>query len=163
MIFASLGTMNIAFNRMAKAVDEWAAITKEEVIVQTGYTDYPYKHAKAFKFCTKEQMKGYISRADILILRAVRGGGRVGKPLGFSPGSHLPQPGTPGRRFLRGGVLQGRDTLLPSREEVLGRYPLLRPLRVCRPGLRCGARGAPALRLRGLLPGVGMTAQVFTN
>ena len=62
MIFASLGTMNIAFNRMAKAVDEWAAITKEEVIVQTGYTDYPYKHAKAFKFCTKEQMKGYISR-----------------------------------------------------------------------------------------------------
>ena len=96
-------------------------------------------------------------------LRAVRGGGRVGKPLGFSPGSHLPQPGTPGRRFLRGGVLQGRDTLLPSREEVLGRYPLLRPLRVCRPGLRCGARGAPALRLRGLLPGVGMTAQVFTN
>ena len=31
MIFASLGTMNIAFNRMAKAVDEWAAITKEEV------------------------------------------------------------------------------------------------------------------------------------
>jgi len=29
----------------------------------------------------------------------------VGKPLGFSPGSHLPQPGTPGRRFLRGGVL----------------------------------------------------------
>lgn len=69
MIFASLGTMNIAFNRMAKAVDEWAAITKEEVIVQTGYTDYPYKHAKAFKFCTKEQMKGYISRADILILQ----------------------------------------------------------------------------------------------
>lgn len=67
--FASLGTMNIAFNRMAKAVDEWAAITKEEVIVQTGYTDYPYKHAKAFKFCTKEQMKGYISRADILILQ----------------------------------------------------------------------------------------------
>ena len=39
MIFASLGTMNIAFNRMAKAVDEWAAITKDEVIVQTGYTD----------------------------------------------------------------------------------------------------------------------------
>lgn len=23
----------------------------------------------------------------------------MGKPLGFSPGSHLPQPGTPGRRF----------------------------------------------------------------
>ena len=70
----------------------------------------------------------------------------------------------PGRRG--GGFyveVSYKDTLLPSREEVLGRYPLLRPLRVCRPGLRCGARGAPALRLRGLLPGVGMTAQVFTN
>ena len=33
-------------------------------------------------------------------LRAVRGGGRVGKPLWVLPGfPHLPQPGTPGRRF----------------------------------------------------------------
>lgn len=44
----------------------------------------------------------------------------MGKPLGFAPGSHLPQPVTPGRRVLRGGVLQGRGTLLPAREEVLG-------------------------------------------
>lgn len=69
MIFASLGTMDMPFYRMAKAVDEFAATTVEEVIVQTGYTDYEYKHAKAFTFCTKEEMAQYISKASVLILQ----------------------------------------------------------------------------------------------
>ena len=69
MIFASLGTMDMPFNRMAKAVDEFAATTKEEVVVQTGYTDYNYQYAKSFKFCTKVEMRQYISDASILILQ----------------------------------------------------------------------------------------------
>ena len=69
MIFASLGTMDMPFYRMAKAVDEFAATTKEEVIVQTGHTDFNYQHAKSFKFCTKDEMRQYISDASILILQ----------------------------------------------------------------------------------------------
>lgn len=69
MIFASLGTMDMPFDRMAKAVDEFAATSEEEVVVQTGYTDYDYRHAKAFRFCTKEEMRQYISEASILILQ----------------------------------------------------------------------------------------------
>lgn len=69
MIFASLGTMDMPFVRMAKAVDEFAAIAKEEVVVQTGFTEYPYLHAKAFDFCTKDEMQQYIAQADILILQ----------------------------------------------------------------------------------------------
>lgn len=69
MIFASLGTMDMPFYRMAMAVDEFAATTEEEVVVQTGYTDYEYKYAKAFPFCTKEEMTQYISKASILILQ----------------------------------------------------------------------------------------------
>ena len=69
MIFASLGTMDMPFFRMAKAVDEFASTCKEEVIVQTGYTDYKYQYAHAFKFCTKEEMRRYISEANILILQ----------------------------------------------------------------------------------------------
>lgn len=69
MIFASLGTMDMAFERMAKAVDEFAATVDEEVIVQTGYTHYIYKHAKPFGFCTKDEMQTYIDRASILILQ----------------------------------------------------------------------------------------------
>ena len=69
MIFASLGTMDMPFYRMAKAVDEFAANCGEEVIVQTGYTFFPYKYAKAFSFCTKDEMQQYLSQADILILQ----------------------------------------------------------------------------------------------
>lgn len=69
MIFASLGTMDMPFYRMAKAVDEFAAISEEEVVVQTGHTDYNYKNAHTFKFCTKEEMQHYISEASILILQ----------------------------------------------------------------------------------------------
>ena len=57
------------FRRMAKAVDEFASHCDEEVIVQTGYTDYDYQHAHAFKFCTKDEMQKYIADADILILQ----------------------------------------------------------------------------------------------
>ena len=69
MIFVSLGTMDMPFVRMAKAVDDWAATSEEEVIVQTGYTRYDYKYAKAFDFCTKDEMQDYISRASVLILQ----------------------------------------------------------------------------------------------
>lgn len=70
MIFVSLGTMDMPFYRMAKAVDEWAATTDEKIVVQTGYTDYEYKNIKnIFRFCTKDEMQRYIDEAGILILQ----------------------------------------------------------------------------------------------
>lgn len=69
MIFASLGTMDMPFTRMAKAIDEWATTNNEEIIVQTGHTKYDYRNAKAFDFCTKDEMLEYIDRADMLILQ----------------------------------------------------------------------------------------------
>ena len=69
MIFASLGTMDMPLERMAKAIDEWAGKCEEEVIVQTGHTSYPYRHAKAFGFCTKEEMKRYMEEASMVILQ----------------------------------------------------------------------------------------------
>ena len=61
--------MDMAFVRMAKAVDNFAETTTDEVIVQTGHTNYDYHHAKAFAFCTKEEMKRYIESADMVILQ----------------------------------------------------------------------------------------------
>lgn len=69
MIFASLGTMDMPFTRMAKVVDDFASTTNEEVIVQTGHTDFDYKFAKPFTFCTKPEMQKYIKEASILILQ----------------------------------------------------------------------------------------------
>ncbi len=69
MIFASLGTMDMPFVRMARAIDKWASTNDEEVVVQTGYTVYNYKYCHSFDFCTKEVMQQYIKNADILILQ----------------------------------------------------------------------------------------------
>lgn len=70
MIFASLGTMDMPFVRMARAVDDFAASVDDEVIVQTGHTPYLYNNvSKYFAFCTKDEMQKYISEADILILQ----------------------------------------------------------------------------------------------
>lgn len=77
MIFASLGTMNMPFVRMARAIDEFASTPNERVIVQTGYTDYHYQYAQAFKFCTKDEMQHYINEAAIVILQG--GWGRFRK------------------------------------------------------------------------------------
>lgn len=81
MIFASLGTMDMPFIRMAKAVDSLAASTKEKIIVQTGFTNYPYKHAESFHFCTKTEMEQYIRQADILILQG--GWGTISEAMEF--------------------------------------------------------------------------------
>ena len=69
MIFASLGTMDMPFVRMAEAVDHLAETIDEEVIVQTGYTPFEYRHARSFDFCTQSEMQAYIREAGILILQ----------------------------------------------------------------------------------------------
>lgn len=70
MIFVSLGTMDMPFERMAYAVDKFAASCDEEVIVQTGWTDYKYQHVhKVFKMCTKEDMAHYQQVASVLIMQ----------------------------------------------------------------------------------------------
>ena len=69
MIFASLGTMDMPFVRMAEAIDTLAGQLDEPVIVQTGHTDYAYQHAQAFTFCTKEEMQRYLNEARIVVLQ----------------------------------------------------------------------------------------------
>lgn len=60
------------FERMAFAIDMFAASTDEEVVVQTGWTDYPYKHvSKSFKMCTKEEMEHYQMRLHCLLCRGM--------------------------------------------------------------------------------------------
>lgn len=61
--------MDMPFDRMAKAVDMLAATIDEEVIVQTGFTEYNYKKAHAFDFCKREEMQDYISKASVLIFQ----------------------------------------------------------------------------------------------
>lgn len=79
MIFVSLGTMDMHFFQMAKAVDEWAVTIEENVVVQTGYTDYPNYNVEHLKFCTKLEMQKYMAEADVLVLQG--GWGSVSEAL----------------------------------------------------------------------------------
>ena len=72
--------MDMPFERMAYAIDEFAATVDEEVVVQTGWTDYPYKHVrKVFKMCTKEEMEHYQATASLLIMQG--GWGAIGESM----------------------------------------------------------------------------------
>lgn len=75
MILFSLGTHSQDFSRMAKAADDFAATTRERVVVQTGYTHYEFKNVKEhFDFCSKDRMQQLMDEADILVLQGGWGG-----------------------------------------------------------------------------------------
>lgn len=70
MIFSSFGNVpaKLSFTRMAKAVDEFAKNSDEEVLVQIGNTVYDFKYANTVKFLTHDSMLDVMSHASILIL-----------------------------------------------------------------------------------------------
>ena len=70
MIFVTFGTMDMPFERMAYAVDQFAASCDEEVVVQTGWTRYDFKYvSKSFQMCTKDEMANYQRNASIIIMQ----------------------------------------------------------------------------------------------
>lgn len=74
-ILCSLGTHTQDFTRMAMALDEIAASSCHNFIVQTGYTNYKFQNiTDYFSFCPKEKMQNLITEADILILQGGWGG-----------------------------------------------------------------------------------------
>ena len=69
MIFASFGNSPIPFIRMAEAVDSYAAQSSEDVIVQSGYTQYQYKHCKVIQFMDKETFFQNLRRCSVAVLQ----------------------------------------------------------------------------------------------
>lgn len=71
MIFSVFGNApaHMSFDRMAKAVDEFAKISDEDVLVQTGYTQYQFKYANTVKFMEHNQLLETIQKASLVILQ----------------------------------------------------------------------------------------------
>lgn len=69
MIFVILGSQKFQFNRLLKYIDELIEnkIITEEVIVQSGYSDYSLKNAKSFPFLEKNKFEEYISEARVIV------------------------------------------------------------------------------------------------
>ncbi len=69
MIFVTVGTHEQPFDRLIRCIDELkasGAIT-EEVMIQTGYTDYEPRHCSWSKLLPYSDMEKYVKQARIVI------------------------------------------------------------------------------------------------
>jgi UDP-N-acetylglucosamine transferase subunit ALG13 len=75
MIFVTLGTFPTPFTRPLKALDELCqtGIISEEVIVQSGYTQFKSDYLKMLPFISPQEMEDYIKEARIVITHAGTG------------------------------------------------------------------------------------------
>lgn len=69
MIFVTVGTHEQQFNRLIKEIDQLKEkeIIKEEVFIQTGYSDYEPQFCQWKKFLKYNEMGIYIKKARIVI------------------------------------------------------------------------------------------------
>ena len=67
MIYVSMGTSG-SFPRLLKRMDELAAETDLEIVVQTGHTPQTAKHCRMIQFVSSQ--KDYFQQADLIISHA---------------------------------------------------------------------------------------------
>jgi len=68
MILVLFGTNRFPFERLAREIENLAARSSEEIIVQLGYTDYCPQRARCFHFLPRSELHSLIRRADIVIV-----------------------------------------------------------------------------------------------
>lgn len=67
MIFVTVGTHEQAFDRLIKYMDEWASGHDEDVVIQTGYSDYEPEHCRWSKLYPYQAMVDMVADARIVI------------------------------------------------------------------------------------------------
>lgn len=69
MIFVCVGSRDYQFNRLLKALDELAAAGKitDEIVAQTGPSEYEPKHYTWFRYLDQDVFKDYQQKADLII------------------------------------------------------------------------------------------------
>lgn len=69
MIFVTVGTHEQQFNRLIAAVDRLKekSIIKDDVFIQTGYSDYIPRHCEYKNIISFEEMSNYMRQASIVI------------------------------------------------------------------------------------------------
>ena len=67
MIFVTVGTHEQQFDRLIEYMDKWAAGHDEEVVIQTGYSEYEPKNCQCSKLYPYEKMRELTDKARIVI------------------------------------------------------------------------------------------------
>lgn len=72
LIFLTVGTWRIGYDRLVKAVDELAGsgVVTEEIIAQTGYGSYKPKNMTVIDFCSPDEFIDLVSKAKLVISHA---------------------------------------------------------------------------------------------
>ncbi len=70
MIFGTVGTHTAPFDRLVRALDEYAEQTSERVIIQIGHATYEPIRAEWFRMTGSEQMAAYRRGADVVVTQA---------------------------------------------------------------------------------------------
>lgn len=70
MIFVSVGTNELPFNRLVAAVDQLAGHSAEPFLIQTGYSTYQPRFAAYFDFGAGEKIQECIRAAELVISQA---------------------------------------------------------------------------------------------
>jgi UDP-N-acetylglucosamine transferase subunit ALG13 len=75
LIFITVGTWRVGYNRLVKAVDELlsAGIITEELIAQIGYSSYKPRNMTVIEFCSPAEFRNLISKARMVISHAGMG------------------------------------------------------------------------------------------
>jgi beta-1,4-N-acetylglucosaminyltransferase len=73
MIFVTVGTHSVGFDRLVMAVDELAATWNEEIIIQRGSSTVVPTHAVHFQWTTSERMEQLTQQARVVITHAAAG------------------------------------------------------------------------------------------
>lgn len=73
MIFVTVGTHTRGFDRLVKAIDEYAAIAKRDVFMQIGSSSYLPVSASHCRFMESHEIQKLINEADIVISHAGAG------------------------------------------------------------------------------------------
>ena len=75
MIFVILGTQRIPFVRLLKSVDSLieSQIIYDEVIAQSGHTEYDARNFRCVPFLSEEEFQDYIDKASVIITHSGSG------------------------------------------------------------------------------------------
>lgn len=72
MIFVTVGAQ-MPFDRLVRAVDEWAGESGEHVFAQVGESDYTARHIETAPFVSTEEMRRRMREADGIVAHAGMG------------------------------------------------------------------------------------------
>ena len=92
MIFLAVGNWHKGFDRLVKAVDDLigSGVITDGVTAQTGYGSYKPKHMTVMNFCSPDEFKNLISKAELVVSHA--GVGTIAQAIKAVSYTHLTLP-----------------------------------------------------------------------